>query len=460
MADDPVLVLRGFGVAFGGTPVLGSIDLEVPRRGMVVLVGPSGSGKSTLLRTLAGLNEAHPSMSTWGIAELDGRPLTGGPDERLGVGLVLQHTRFFTNTVRENLVSALPNRSTLERAVQTQIARALLCNSGLAQLGDQLDREVVALPPVTQRLLAIVRATADAPALLLADEPTVGLDDDASLDVIALLRVQSAHRAVMLVTHNQQHAIAAGGTTAFLAGGHVVERGATRVFFEEPKTGPGRRFVATGGCALPSPGATDEELDEESPRPPPLSLDARRAVAHPPVGPRGFFWVEPRRLGGLPRPGIVAEVEADLDGLEALHVTILVTLEETMTVAPAELARRGITSLHFPIPDMGAPGVAPTAELCADLEARIAAGAVVAFHCRAGMGRTGTLLASQLIWAGDTAVRAIDRVRRINPRCIQSDEQVVFLRAFENAVRPRHPSTLPPSENVLSNTTRRPPNVA
>lgn len=451
MVDHPALVLRGFGVAFGGTPVLADVDLEVPMRGLVVLVGPAGSGKSTLLRTLAGLNEAHPSLSTWGTAELVG-----------GAGFVMQHSRFFMNTVRENLASALPNRSRLDRATQTELARTMLCRSGLGALVENLDAEVVSLSQTEQRMLAIVRATAGDPALLLADEPTSGLDDEAAVDVLALLRAQALLRAVLFVTHNRRHAMAAGGKTILLAGGRVVEAAPTSRFFAEPKTEPGKRFVATGGCALPSPGANAADLDDSSPRPPPLSHAARVAIERGDRGPRGFFWVVPGRLGGLPRPGIVADLDRDIDGLQRLGVDVLVNLEETLSVDPARLADAGIEAVHFPVPDMGAPSIARAAELCRDVATRIGAGRIVAFHCRAGLGRTGTLLASQLIWSGETAVRAIDRVRQINARCIQSDEQVDFLRAFASSLRTSADSSLPPSPSEASppKKTRRPPNVA
>lgn len=296
---DPSLRLRGFGIAFGGTPVLANVDLELGATGLTVLVGPSGSGKSTLLRTLAGLNQAHPALSTWGVAELAGRPLLGDPalKPKRGVGLVMQHSRFFMSTVRENLVSALPNRERLERAVQTTIARTLLKDSGLPGLVDLLDTEVVTLPQPLQRMLAIVRATANDPLVLMADEPTSGLDDEAAIDVIALLRGQAASRAVLFVTHNQRHALAAGGVTALLAGGRIVELAATASFFRDPKTEQGRHFVATGNCSLPSPGARDSDLDDASPRPASLPVGALQAARRGYVGPRGFFWVIPQRCG-------------------------------------------------------------------------------------------------------------------------------------------------------------------
>jgi atypical dual specificity phosphatase len=443
---EPILALRGFGVAFGDRPVLADVTLEIPRRGLVVLMGPSGSGKSTLLRTLAGLNDAHPSLTRWGVAELDGQPLFGPgarTTQRRGIGVMVQHSRFYMNTVRENLVSALPNRSSLARSAQTEVARRLLVDTGLGALVNRLDAEVVGLPQTMQRMLAIVRATAGDPGVLLADEPTSGLEDDAAIEVLALLRAQAVSRGVLLVTHNQRHARAAGGSLVLLAGGRIVEQDTTAEFFAEPKTASGKTFVATGGCSLPTPGASADDLDEDSPRATPLPPEVTETLRRGQVGPRGFFWVIPNRLGGVPRPGIVWDLADDLAGLRALGVTVLVTLEETATVEPGLLASLGIESIHFPVADMGAPAIAPARELCITVEARLARGDVVALHCRAGLGRTGTLLASQLVWNGETAVRAIDRIRMINPRCIQSDEQVRFLRLFEQALRPRSHAPAP-----------------
>ncbi len=72
--DAPLLALRGFGVAFRERIILGDIDLEIPDRGVVVLLGPGGTGKSTLLRTIAGFNDANPSLRTWGEALFLGAP--------------------------------------------------------------------------------------------------------------------------------------------------------------------------------------------------------------------------------------------------------------------------------------------------------------------------------------------------------------------------------------------------
>jgi atypical dual specificity phosphatase len=434
----PLLSLRGFGVAFGDRVVLADVSLDLPRVGLTSLVGPGGAGKSTLLRTLAGLNDAHPALSSWGLATFAGEPLAvprghGQGEIRRGIGFVTQHARFFLDSVRENLVSALPNRAALDPATQTRIVRLLLESNGLRALIPWLDEDVASLPSTAQRQLAIVRALVSDPLLLLADEPIAGLDDDGAVDVLTLLRAQASQRAILFVTHNQRFARAAGGTTILLSAGRVMEIAPARLFFSSPSTPSGERFVRTGGCADPSPGAKPEELDEETPRPRPLPVAAaaRRGLDRP----RGFFWLWPGRLGGLPRPGITADVEEDLEGLVRLGVTTLVTLEEALTVPSASLGRLHIDSVHFPIVDMGVPGLPDAEALCSRIAQLIRGGETVAMHCRAGLGRTGTMLACQLIFDGESARGAIDRVRHLNPMCIQSRVQVEFLSAFESFLK-------------------------
>jgi atypical dual specificity phosphatase len=438
MTQALALDLRGFGVSFGERVVLADVTFELPMTGLTTLVGPAGSGKSTLLRTLAGLNDPHPALTTWGSALLGGRPLEAArssmPGElRKGIGFVVQHARFFVDSVRENLVSALPNRSALDRAAQTELVTRLLRTHGLESLLARIDDDVASLAKPLQRRLAVVRAIVSDPCVLFADEPTAELDDADAIDILALLRVEARRRAVLFVTHNQRFARVAGGTVVLLAGGSVREIAPAAKFWTEPATATGRTFVSTGGAAMASPGARAEDLDESSSAPAPLPAAAQaRSRAY---GPRNFFWVAPGKLGGTPRPGIVDSVDDDIAGLVRLGVTTLVTLEESMSVDVTLLSWASIASVHFPIIDMGVPTLEAAKALCMHLADRIAAGHVVAVHCLAGLGRTGTILAAKLIFDGETARNGIDRVRRLNPKCIQSDAQVEFLSSFEVFMR-------------------------
>ena len=164
-------------------------------------------------RTLAGANEGNPALRTWGRASYAGRPLGEGPQP----ALVSQNAKLLIGTLLENLMSSFPGRSSLTQREQAEIARRLLTDAGLGELGESLRERVIDLPLGLQRRLAVVRTGAAEPGLLCVDEPTADLSDDEAGKMIALLRREAERRAVLLVTHNQRHARAAGGSTALLA---------------------------------------------------------------------------------------------------------------------------------------------------------------------------------------------------------------------------------------------------
>lgn len=430
MSDAPILSLAGFGVAFRERVVLAEVSFDVPERGVLVLMGPAGGGKSTLLRTLAGLNEAQPELRQWGSALYQGAhlKLLNRP------ALVQQDVRYVVSTVRENLVSSFADRGRLSRTQQKARVEELLETSGVTELFDHLDDEAVSLPQPLRRLLAALRAMASGASLVCLDETTAGLDDAWASRVLQLMRWYARSRAVLFVTHQQRHAREVADTCTLLAGGRVLECGPSAQFFGAPRSELTARYLETGSLSVPSPDATPEMLADDAPPLPPLPK-AARAVPSSALGPRGFYWLLPGGLGGLPRPGIVASLEEDLAGLRRLGVTMLVTLEETPTVPASALDAAGIAALHFPIVDMEAPETVATSALCQRLSHLLHRGEVVAFHCRAGQGRTGTLLACQLIWDGATAVEALDRVRSVNPKWVTSAVQVRFLETFFDFLR-------------------------
>jgi len=159
----------------------------------------------------------------------------------------------------------------------------------------------------------------------------------------------------------------------------------------------------------------------------------RSSYASAYAGPRGFAWLEPGLLGGCAQPGIFAEAEMDLAALERVGTKVLVSLTEEWAPDVARIEAHGMVSIHVPIPDQGVPETEVARALCARVMDHLAAGEPVTFHCRAGKGRTGTLLAAMLIWRGMAPDEAITETRRRNPAWIESEAQLDFLRGFTPA---------------------------
>ncbi len=430
---DVVLTLRGYGVAFGERVVLSCIDLEVPSKGAFVLLGPGGTGKSTLLRTLAGFNANNPSLRTWGEAVYAGQAL----DSRSTAlpALVSQSARLMISSLLENLMSDHPQRHRYTPKQQRDLGVDLLEQAGLGACVKKIDEPVVKLPLGIQRQVAMVRLAAANPPLLFADEPTTGISEPEADTLLAFIAREAEKRSMFIVLHNQEQASRLGGHVSLLAGGCIQESLPSSTFFFSPSTPAAREFIRNGNCAVPAPGAEPETLDEEAPQAAPLPEPARRYVRAA-SGPRGFLWLRNGVLAGTPRPGIVVDIDEDLEALRRVGVTTLISLTQTPMNSSA-LARHGISHLSSPIPDMAAPGIEQAIELCQQIEAMIREKEVIAVHCRAGLGRTGTILAACLVWEGHTALDALERARRVNPNWVQSEEQARFLEEFARVVANR-----------------------
>ncbi len=425
---DALLELHGFGVAFGQQVILCEISLAIPETGAVILLGPSGTGKSTLLRTLAGLSVASPSFRTWGKAFYRGSLLDGKERPEL----VAQSARLMMSSVLENVVVNLPERNLLTLSMQRDLAQRMLERAGLQELCNQLSEPVVNLPLALQRHLSILRQVAASPRLLCIDEPTTGLNAVESARLLAYMREEASRRALLVVLHNQQHARLLGGTAVLIAGGYVQEEQPIPQIFDAPISAAAREFARNGTCSVAAPGTPPEYLDESLPPPkalPKAALNYSGSAA----GPRGFLWLKQGKLAGTPLPGVYFDMEYDLKALQRVGVTTLVTLTET-ALDESRLVPFGMKSFWEPIPDMKAPTIEQGIRLCQKIDQLLTQREAVAVHCKAGMGRTGTVLAAHLVWEGQSALDALETVRSIEPRWVQSPLQIAFLEEFEIAV--------------------------
>lgn len=160
----PLLEVRQLAVAYGGLGVLEGIDLAVPEGGLVGILGPNGAGKSTLLKTISGLLRPASGEILLRGRRLDGRP----PSEiaRRGVCLIPEGRGIFPSlTVAENLRVMLGEHPAAHDAARSRFPL----------LADRLEQPAATLSGGEQQMLALVRAVAADPALLMVDEPTLGL---------------------------------------------------------------------------------------------------------------------------------------------------------------------------------------------------------------------------------------------------------------------------------------------
>jgi putative ABC transport system ATP-binding protein len=209
---EPVLVLAGVRKTYEAesAPVraLRGVDLEVGEGEFVAVMGPSGCGKSTLLHLAAGLDRADE-----GSVALAGQELTdlGEADlarvRRRNVGLVFQFFHLLDEmTVLENVVLAALVAGAGRRAAEERATDLL----DLLGLLDKAPSAPPALSGGQRQRLAIARALANEPRLLLADEPTGALDSDGAAGVVDLLRrLHDQGQSILLVTHNPAVAAAA-----------------------------------------------------------------------------------------------------------------------------------------------------------------------------------------------------------------------------------------------------------
>lgn len=213
-----------------------SVAFDVPRDTVLAVLGPNGSGKSTLLGCLAGLVVPDRATVTLGERTLDGHG-HAVPPHRRGVGLLAQEALLFPHLSVTDNVAFAPRSRGATRAQARATAHAWLSEVDAAELADRKPHQ---LSGGQAQRVAVARALAGQPELLLLDEPLAALDVDAAPAVRALLRRvlrdRGHRRATVLVTHDPLDALTLSDSVVVLSEGRIVERGPTREVLAAPRT--------------------------------------------------------------------------------------------------------------------------------------------------------------------------------------------------------------------------------
>jgi sulfate transport system ATP-binding protein len=216
---------------FGDFQALDGVSLAVSDGSLTALLGPSGSGKSTLLRVIAGLEA--PDR---GRVVIDGEDATPLPAQRRGIGFVFQHYAAFKHmTVRENVAFGLRIRKRPKAEVKAKVDELL----GIVGLQGYHERYPSQLSGGQRQRMALARALAIEPRMLLLDEPFGALDAKVRADLRAWLRRlhDEAHVTTVLVTHDQEEAMEVADRIVVLNEGRVEQVGAPRELYERPING-------------------------------------------------------------------------------------------------------------------------------------------------------------------------------------------------------------------------------
>ena len=223
--------------------VLKNISCEINKGEKVVIIGPSGSGKSTFIRCLNLLTE--PSS---GKIFFEGKDITSRnfkiKDLRKKVGMVFQKFNLFNNlTVLENVTLAPLSLNLLTKDEAKKLALALLAKVGLSEKKDMYP---CSLSGGQQQRIAIVRALAMKPSVMLFDEPTSALDPEMVKEVLKVI-TDLAHNdgvTMIIVTHEMNFAKKIGSRLLFMDDGKILEDTSPEAFFEHPKNVRAKEFLS------------------------------------------------------------------------------------------------------------------------------------------------------------------------------------------------------------------------
>ena len=228
--------------SFGSLQVLKGVSETISKGEVVSIIGPSGGGKSTFLRCLNLLE-----TPTSGRIYFEGTDITDKSVDinlhRQKMGMVFQHFNVFNNlTVGKNVTLAPVLLGKKSQKEADEMAAELLARVGLQEKADQYPKK---LSGGQKQRLAIVRALAMEPDVMLFDEPTSALDPELTGEVLKVIRSLAEQKTTMIiVTHEMAFARDVADEVMFMDGGVIVEKGPARQVIEHPREERTRQFLS------------------------------------------------------------------------------------------------------------------------------------------------------------------------------------------------------------------------
>jgi sulfate transport system ATP-binding protein len=247
--------------SYGDFAALDDVSLDIPAGSLTALLGPSGSGKSTLLRSIAGLEQLDG-----GRIVIGGRDVTGVAPQKRGIGFVFQHYAAFKHmTVRDNVAFGL----TIRKRPKAEIVRKVDDLLEIVGLDGFQHRYPAQLSGGQRQRMALARALAVDPEVLLLDEPFGALDAKVRADLRQWLRRlhDEVHVTTVLVTHDQEEALDVADRIAVLNKGRIEQVGDPVTLYDRPANDFVMSFLGSvarlgGALVRPHDIALDRSLEQ------------------------------------------------------------------------------------------------------------------------------------------------------------------------------------------------------
>ena len=227
-------------VWYGHFQAIKDVSIGMPANTVTAFIGPSGCGKSTFLRMFNRMNDYIDDFSMQGEVRLNGQKIydrkINVEQLRKKVGMVFQKPNPFPKSIYENVayglkIQGIKDKKFLDERVETALRHADLWE----EVKDDLKKQALALSGGQQQRLCIARTLAVEPSVLLMDEPTSALDPISTSKIEDLIFQLKEDYTIVIVTHNMQQAGRVSDYTAFFYFGELIEYGATKELFTNPK---------------------------------------------------------------------------------------------------------------------------------------------------------------------------------------------------------------------------------
>ncbi|NLB88051.1 MAG: phosphate ABC transporter ATP-binding protein [Syntrophomonadaceae bacterium] len=240
--------IRNFSTAYGDKKVLKNINIKLDSNSITAIIGPSGCGKTTLLRSINRTAELEKGFKSTGDIIVLGQPIYKTKNVSLirrQVGMVYQTPVALPLSIKENVLFGPKYYGMYKQAEMNSIVEDCLQKTALwDEVKDRLDKPAAQLSGGQKQRLAIARALAVKPQVLLLDEPCSSLDP-ASTGMIEELLVNLAQElTIIIVTHNLFQARRIANKTIFILNGEIVETGNTEDLFTNPIKGETKGFIS------------------------------------------------------------------------------------------------------------------------------------------------------------------------------------------------------------------------